>query len=89
MIGFNALGRMGRLCNQMFQYASLKGLARKIGADIIIPNYETAVDDGIGNMLRTELFDSFDINVQTGLLLLYRRGSFILMKNFLIIVLIM
>ena len=68
MIGFNALGRMGRLCNQMFQYASLKGLARKIGADIIIPNYETAVDDGIGNMLRTELFDSFDINVQTGLL---------------------
>ncbi len=68
MIGFNALGRMGRLCNQMFQYAALKGLARKIGADIIIPNYETAVDDGIGNMLRTELFDSFDINVQTGLL---------------------
>ena len=68
MIGFNGLGRMGRLCNQMFQYASLKGLARKIGADIIIPNYETAVDDGIGNMLRTELFDSFDINVQTGLL---------------------
>ena len=68
MIGFNALGRMGRLCNQMFQYASLKGLARKIGADIIIPNYETAVDDGIGNMLRTELFDSFDLNVQTGLL---------------------
>jgi hypothetical protein len=68
MIGFNALGRMGRLCNQMFQYASLKGFARKIGADIIIPNYETAVDDGIGNMLRTELFDSFDLNVQTGLL---------------------
>ena len=68
MIGFNALGRMGRLCNQMFQYASLKGLARKIGSDIIIPNYETAVDDGIGNMLRTELFDSFDLNVQTGLL---------------------
>jgi len=68
MIGFNALGRMGRLCNQMFQYASLKGLARKIGAEIIIPNYEQAVDDGIGNMLRTELFDSFELNVQTGLL---------------------
>ena len=28
MIGFNALGRMGRLCNQMFQYAALKGLAK-------------------------------------------------------------
>ena len=27
MIGFNALGRMGRLCNQMFQYAALRGIA--------------------------------------------------------------
>ena len=67
-LGFNALGRMGRLCNQMFQYAALKGLASKTGADIIVPYYETAVDDGMGNMLRTELFDSFDLNVQTGLL---------------------
>ena len=67
-IGFNALGRMGRLCNQMFQYASLKGLAAKIGTDIIIPYYPDAVDDGIGNMLRTELFDSFNLNVKLGLL---------------------
>ena len=67
-IGFNALGRMGRLCNQMFQYASLKGLAAKIGTDIIIPYYSDAVDDGIGNMLRTELFDSFNLNVKLGLL---------------------
>ena len=67
-IGFNALGRMGRLCNQMFQYASLKGLATKIGTDIIIPYYPDAVDDGIGNMLRTELFDSFNLNVKLGLL---------------------
>ena len=36
MIGFNALGRMGRLANQMFQYASLKGIARNVGTDIII-----------------------------------------------------
>ena len=36
-IGFNALGRMGRLCNQMFQYAALKGISRNVGADIIIP----------------------------------------------------
>ena len=68
MIGFNALGRMGRLCNQMFQYASLKGIARNVGVDIIIPYHENAVDDGIGNMLRTELFDSFDLNVRTGFL---------------------
>ena len=68
MIGFNALGRMGRLCNQMFQYASLKGIARNVGADIIIPKYDQEVDDGMGNLLRTELFDSFDLNIQTGLL---------------------
>ena len=47
MIGFNALGRMGRFANQMFQYASLKGIARNIGADICIPNHTQVVDDGI------------------------------------------
>ena len=68
MIGFNALGRMGRLCNQMFQYAALRGLSSKSGAEICIPYHQDAVDDGIGNMLRTELFDSFNLNVKTGLL---------------------
>ena len=68
MIGFNALGRMGRLCNQMFQYAALKGIARNTGVDCCIPHYTQAVDDGIGNMLRTELFDSFDLDVKIGLL---------------------
>ena len=67
-IGFNALGRMGRLCNQMFQYAALKGIARNTGVDCCIPHYTDAVDDGIGNMLRTELFDSFDLDVKVGLL---------------------
>ena len=68
MIGFNALGRMGRFANQMFQYASLKGIARNVGVDICIPNHTQAVDDGIGNKLRTELFDSFDLRVNIGLL---------------------
>ena len=68
MIGFNALGRMGRFANQMFQYASLKGIARNTGVDIIIPHHTEAVNDGIGNMLRTELFDSFDLKVNIGLL---------------------
>ena len=67
-IGFNALGRMGRLCNQMFQYAALKGIARNTGVDCCIPHYTQAVDDRIGNMLRTELFDSFDLDVKVGLL---------------------
>ena len=66
MIGFNALGRMGRLCNQMFQFAALRGLSSKIGAEICIPYYQQAVDDGIGNMLRTELFDSFNLKVKKG-----------------------
>lgn len=68
MIGFNALGRMGRLANQMFQYASLKGISRNVGADFCIPYYKDSVDDGIGNKLRSELFDSFDLKVNIGIL---------------------
>lgn len=67
MIGFNNLGRMGRLANQMFQYASLKGIARYHGYDYMISYHADFVDDGIGNMLRTELFDSFDLDVPTGI----------------------
>jgi hypothetical protein len=59
LIGFNALGRMGRLGNQMFQYAALKGIASMNGAKYQFPIYRNAADDGIGNMVRTELFDVF------------------------------
>ena len=37
MISFNNLGNLGRLANQMFQYASLKGIARNRGYDFCIP----------------------------------------------------
>jgi hypothetical protein len=37
MIGFNALGLLGRLGNQMFQYASLKGIAANNNYNICIP----------------------------------------------------
>ena len=37
MIGFNALGQLGRLGNQMFQYAALKGIAAKNSYNICIP----------------------------------------------------
>ena len=37
MISFNNLGNLGRLANQMFQYASLKGIARNRGFDFSIP----------------------------------------------------
>ena len=59
MIGFNYLGKMGQLGNQMFQYASLKGIARKNGHNFCIPNHKEIFDDGIGNKLRIELFEPF------------------------------
>ena len=37
MISFNNLGNLGRLANQMFQYASLKGIAKNRGYDFCIP----------------------------------------------------
>jgi hypothetical protein len=37
MIGFNVLGQLGRLGNQMFQYAALKGIAANCGYNICIP----------------------------------------------------
>lgn len=37
MIGFNELGTKGRLGNQMFQYAALRGIAAKHGYDWCIP----------------------------------------------------
>jgi hypothetical protein len=38
MIGFNAIGTMGRLGNQMFQYAALKGIASNRGFEYCIPS---------------------------------------------------
>lgn len=37
MIGFNHLGILGRLGNQMFQFAALKGIARNNGYEYCIP----------------------------------------------------
>ena len=59
MIGFNHLGRLGRIGNQMFQYAALRGIAANRGVEYCFPFYQNEVDDGTGVMLRTELFDCF------------------------------
>ena len=61
MIGLNYLGKMGQLGNQMFQYAALKGIAKNRGLDYIIPNHDEAIKDGLGNILRIELFEPFNI----------------------------
>lgn len=37
MLAFNHLGKLGRLGNQMFQYASLRGISAKRGYDFGIP----------------------------------------------------
>ena len=63
MLGFNHLGRLGQLGNQMFQYAATKGIANKIGSDFIIPNHKEVLVDSLGNKLRCELFDAFDLNL--------------------------
>jgi hypothetical protein len=38
-LAFNQLGSLGRLGNQMFEYAALRGLAAKNGYDFVIPPY--------------------------------------------------
>ena len=46
MIGINYLGQLGRLANQMFQYASLKGIAKNRGFQYCIPPSQYR---GVGN----------------------------------------
>lgn len=59
MIGFNLLGKMGQLGNQMFQYASLRGIAKNKGYQFCIPFHNEVVTDALGNKLRIELFNPF------------------------------
>ena len=64
MIGFDYLGKAGQLGNQMFQFAGTKGIAQNRGYDMCIPDHNEKVNDGIGNILRIELDDAFDIECQ-------------------------
>jgi len=41
MISFNNIGNLGRLANQMFQYASLKGIAKNNQYEYCIPSKES------------------------------------------------
>ena len=42
MIGMNQLGQKGRLGNQLFQYASLVGIAKNMKYDFCIPDHSNA-----------------------------------------------
>lgn len=55
-ISFNDLGRAGRLGNQMFQYAALRGIAKNMGYDWIIPDKDSPRPDNYG------LFDAFKLS---------------------------
>lgn len=61
MIGFNALGQLGRLGNQMFQYAALKGIAANRGYQICIPpsvNKNEWTDHQLNNAFKMETLSS-------------------------------
>ena len=51
MLSFNNIGNLGRLANQMFQYASLKGIASNRGFTFAIPPRESFgyQDDNVKN----------------------------------------
>jgi hypothetical protein len=55
MIGYNKLGNNGRLGNQMFQYASLRGIAAKHGYEWCIPPENCVNDSNYG------LFETFEM----------------------------
>jgi len=61
MLAFNYLGKLGRLGNQMFQYASLRGIARRRGYDFCIPNHNEVIKDPYGFDLKIELFYPFEM----------------------------
>jgi|TARA_B100000900_G_scaffold298605_1_gene257087 hypothetical protein len=42
MLAFNKLGNLGRLGNQMFEYATLRGISAKHGYDWMIPPYDAS-----------------------------------------------
>jgi hypothetical protein len=59
MITFHKLGELGRLGNQLFQYAALKGLASKNGYEVKIPNPQTMNWHG-----QVSLLDKFNIECE-------------------------
>ena len=54
-VSFNGLGNEGRLGNQMFQYAFIRGMSKRYGYDFIIPDANANRFDNYG------LFDCFKL----------------------------
>lgn len=63
MISFNHIGNLGRLGNQMFQYASLKGIANRRGYDFLVPPKE--IFGNIDSNVRgsdASIYDCFELS---------------------------
>lgn len=60
MISFNNLGNLGRLANQMFQYAAIKGIAANRGFEFCLPPKEVfGVKDPMVKNSDTNLYECF------------------------------
>lgn len=59
MIGFNNLGFLGRLGNQMFQYAATKGMAAHHGYELVVPKHDHKVKDPYGFELKIDIHTPF------------------------------
>ena len=62
MIGYNHLGRNGRLGNQMFQYAALRGIAARHGYEWCIPPSNFEGEPEAGQEKDNQLFDAFKLS---------------------------
>ena len=62
MISFNSLSNLGRLGNQMFQYASLKGISKHRGFDFCIPMKDAAgkIDINVRNS-DANIYNTFNL----------------------------
>ena len=65
MLTFNKLGKSGRLGNQMFQYAALRGIAANNGYDWAIPRPGTSGVDEFGTENNYCMFETFKLESAT------------------------
>ena len=61
MIGFNVLGQLGQLGNQMFQVASLRGIASNRGYNFCFPITDDIRVDHLGNKLYVDIHRVFTL----------------------------
>ena len=64
MITSTRIGRYGNLCNSMFQFAAVIGMAKKCAHTYAIPYNESYFDVNY-NCTNTSIFDGFDLDVHT------------------------